>query len=337
MGRDIETMASAVRASLGGQSWGGLRPPPGPSGAQQPIPAHAHAGNISGQDNIRQGAHSSRSPRAAVSAGHLRGQRATAVTAASSSAATTTGEIGEETASGPRSGSTIGEAASTSTSIPAGKKVKKAGLSNGPTAKAAAAEMAASPAAAAAVGPPKRRRGRPKGARKLSTPVPLDAGGVASLLWRLASEDEELLGTSRIQPHGLEAVVPPRSVKKRPKTRPSSDASSHTGDAGNVDDVDDDGSELVPSSSDDDGSVDNSGDDEDVTGGAANSRSVHGVPAGEGSGDTGRDVAAAAAADPTLSEPPETTGRRPRAPLAAEAREKLAKSNSVGWRKLNPA
>ena len=37
--------------------------------------------------------------------------------------------------------------------------------------------------------------------------------GVASLLWRLASDDEALNGTARIQPHGLEAVVP--TLKKR--------------------------------------------------------------------------------------------------------------------------
>ena len=62
--------------------------------------------------------------------------------------------------------------------------------------------------------PPKRRRGRPKGTRKVTNaPVPGDTLGVASLLWRLASDDEALNGTARIQPHGLEAVVP--TLKKR--------------------------------------------------------------------------------------------------------------------------
>jgi hypothetical protein len=54
--------------------------------------------------------------------------------------------------------------------------------------------------------------------------------GVASLLWRLASDDEALNGTARIQPHGLEAVVP------EPKTRASS-SDDATADAQRVDDA----------------------------------------------------------------------------------------------------
>ena len=82
--------------------------------------------------------------------------------------------------------------------------------------------------------PPRRRRGRPKGTRKVTNaPVPGDAMGVASLLWRLASDDEALNGTARIQPHGLEAVVP------EPKTRASS-SDDATADAQRVDDARDD-------------------------------------------------------------------------------------------------
>lgn len=88
--------------------------------------------------------------------------------------------------------------------------------------------------------PPRRRRGRPKGTRKVTNaPVPGDAMGVASLLWRLASDDEALNGTARIQPHGLEAVVP------EPKTRACS-SDDATADARRVsvndarDDEDDD-------------------------------------------------------------------------------------------------
>ena len=81
--------------------------------------------------------------------------------------------------------------------------------------------------------PPRRRRGRPKGTRKVTNaPVPGDAMGVASLLWRLASDDEALNGTARIQPHGLEAVVP------EPKTRASS-SDDATADAQRVNDDDD--------------------------------------------------------------------------------------------------
>ena len=66
--------------------------------------------------------------------------------------------------------------------------------------------------------PPRRKRGRPKGTRKVTNaPVPGDTMGVASLLWRLASDDEALNGTARIQPHGLEAVVP------KPKERNEQD------------------------------------------------------------------------------------------------------------------
>ena len=88
--------------------------------------------------------------------------------------------------------------------------------------------------APAQASPPRRRRGRPKGTRKVTNaPVPGDAMGVASLLWRLASDDEALNGTARIQPHGLEAVVP------EPKTRASS-SDDATADAQRVDDDDDD-------------------------------------------------------------------------------------------------
>ena len=55
-------------------------------------------------------------------------------------------------------------------------------------------------------------------------PVPGDAMGVASLLWQLAREDEQILGRARIQPHGLEAVVPVRD----PTTRASSRETSST-------------------------------------------------------------------------------------------------------------
>ena len=57
---------------------------------------------------------------------------------------------------------------------------------------------------------PKRRRGRPVSRKPAKAPVPGDAMGVASLLWQLAREDEQILGRARIQPHGLEAVVPAR-------------------------------------------------------------------------------------------------------------------------------
>ena len=70
------------------------------------------------------------------------------------------------------------------------------------------------PAQATQATPPRRRRGRPKGTRKVTNaPVPGDAMGVASLLWRLASDDEARNGTARIQPHGLEAVVPERKTR----------------------------------------------------------------------------------------------------------------------------
>ena len=46
-------------------------------------------------------------------------------------------------------------------------------------------------------------------------PVPGEAMGVASLLWQLAREDEQILGRARIQPHGLEAVVPVRDPTSR--------------------------------------------------------------------------------------------------------------------------
>ena len=58
---------------------------------------------------------------------------------------------------------------------------------------------------------PKRRRGRPVSRKLAKAPVPGDAMGVASLLWQLAREDEQILGRARIQPHGLEAVVPARA------------------------------------------------------------------------------------------------------------------------------
>ena len=56
-------------------------------------------------------------------------------------------------------------------------------------------------------------------------PVPGDALGVASLLWRLASEDEETLGTARIKPHGLEAVVPSNAGRPRRKTKKKTNTS----------------------------------------------------------------------------------------------------------------
>ena len=62
-------------------------------------------------------------------------------------------------------------------------------------------------------------------ARKpLKPPVPGDAMGVASLLWQLAREDEQILGRARIQPHGLESVVP-RSVVESSHDAPASKAS----------------------------------------------------------------------------------------------------------------
>ena len=68
--------------------------------------------------------------------------------------------------------------------------------------------------------PPKRRRGRPKGTRKVTgAPVPGDAMGVASLLWRLSSDDEARNGKARIQPHGIEAVVPRRRRPERDNRR----------------------------------------------------------------------------------------------------------------------
>ena len=89
------------------------------------------------------------------------------------------------------------------------------------------------PPASAQATPPRRRRGRPKGTRKVTNaPVPGDAMGVASLLWRLASDDEALNGRARIQPHGLEAVVP--EAKRRADASPSSE------DETNADDDDDD-------------------------------------------------------------------------------------------------
>ena len=90
--------------------------------------------------------------------------------------------------------------------------------------------------------PPRRRRGRPKGTRKVTNaPVPGDAMGVASLLWRLASDDEALNGTARIQPHGLEAVVP------EPKTRACS-SDDATADAQCVNDARDDADDDFGSS-----------------------------------------------------------------------------------------
>ena len=92
--------------------------------------------------------------------------------------------------------------------------------------------------------PPRRRRGRPKGTRKVTNaPVPGDAMGVASLLWRLASDDEALNGTARIQPHGLEAVVP------EPKTRAcSSDDATADAQCINVNDARDDADDDFGSS-----------------------------------------------------------------------------------------
>ena len=84
------------------------------------------------------------------------------------------------------------------------------------------------PASAQAT-PPRRRRGRPKGTRKVTNaPVPGDAMGVASLLWRLASDDEALNGRARIQPHGLEAVVP--EAKRRADASPSSEDETYADD-----------------------------------------------------------------------------------------------------------
>ena len=72
--------------------------------------------------------------------------------------------------------------------------------------------------------PPKRRRGRPKGTRKVTgAPVPGDAMGVASLLWRLSSDDEARNGKARIQPHGIEAVVPRRRRPERDNRRDDAD------------------------------------------------------------------------------------------------------------------
>ncbi len=90
------------------------------------------------------------------------------------------------------------------------------------------------PPASAQATPPRRRRGRPKGTRKVTNaPVPGDAMGVASLLWRLASDDEALNGRARIQPHGLEAVVP-EAKRRADASAPSSE------DETNADDDDDD-------------------------------------------------------------------------------------------------
>ena len=50
-------------------------------------------------------------------------------------------------------------------------------------------------------------------------PVPGEAMGVASLLWQLAREDEQILGRARIQPHGLEAVVPARDPTSSDSSR----------------------------------------------------------------------------------------------------------------------
>ena len=63
-------------------------------------------------------------------------------------------------------------------------------------------------------------------ARKpLKPPVPGDAMGVASLLWQLAREDEQILGRARIQPHGLESVVPRSVVESSRDDAPASKAS----------------------------------------------------------------------------------------------------------------
>ena len=95
------------------------------------------------------------------------------------------------------------------------------------------------PPASAQVTPPRRRRGRPKGTRKVTNaPVPGDAMGVASLLWRLASDDEALNGRARIQPHGLEAVVP--EAKRRVDASPSSEDETNDEDEDDDDDDDDD-------------------------------------------------------------------------------------------------
>jgi hypothetical protein len=48
-------------------------------------------------------------------------------------------------------------------------------------------------------------------------------------LWRLASEDEELLGRARIQPHGLEAVVP-RNPPRKPQRKTADDDATRGGD-----------------------------------------------------------------------------------------------------------
>ena len=49
--------------------------------------------------------------------------------------------------------------------------------------------------------------------------------GVASLLWQLAREDEQILGRARIQPHGLESVVPRSVVESSRDDAPASKAS----------------------------------------------------------------------------------------------------------------
>ena len=72
---------------------------------------------------------------------------------------------------------------------------------------------------------PKRRRGRPVARKPLKPPVPGDAMGIASLLWQLAREDEQILGRARIQPHGLESVVPRSVVESSRDDAPASKAS----------------------------------------------------------------------------------------------------------------
>ena len=95
------------------------------------------------------------------------------------------------------------------------------------------------PASAPAT-PPRRRRGRPKGTRKVTNaPVPGDAMGVASLLWRLASDDEALNGTARIQPHGLEAVVPERRTRAATADAEEEEEEEETANDGDDDDDDD--------------------------------------------------------------------------------------------------
>ncbi len=88
------------------------------------------------------------------------------------------------------------------------------GASKSPKAPSSSAPSSETPSAR-----PKRRRGRPVSRKPAKAPVPGEAMGVASLLWQLAREDEQILGRARIQPHGLEAVVPARDPTSREPLR----------------------------------------------------------------------------------------------------------------------